>query len=96
MQVLRLLDEQFLNKFNIGKELGFGATGQVFELSKDKAIKAAKKTKTKKIVKESTDIKNFITSISTKKYALAHKYLKQVIEDKIKSRISSSLNKPLF
>ena len=50
----------------------------------------------KKIVKESPDIKHFITSISTKKYALAHKYLKQVIEDKIKARISSSLNKPLF
>lgn len=67
-----------------------------FKGSKDKAIKAAKKTKTKKIVKESTDIKNFITSISTKKYALAHKYLKQVIEDKLKARISSSLNEPLF
>lgn len=45
---------------------------------------------------ENADIKNFITSISTKKYALAHKYLKQVVEDKIKARISSSLNEPLF
>lgn len=62
--------------------------------SKDRAIKSAKKRK--KIVKESADIKGFITSISAKKYALAHKYLKQVIEDKIKCRISSSLNKPLF
>lgn len=61
---------------------------------KDKAIKSAKKKK--KIVKESMDIKSFIASISSKKYALAHKYLKQVIEDKIKARISSSLNKPLF
>lgn len=64
--------------------------------SKDKAIKSTKAKKKKKVVKESTDIKNFIASISTKKYALAHKYLKQVIEDKIKSRISSSLNEPLF
>jgi hypothetical protein len=65
--------------------------------SRSRAIKSAKKSKkTKKIVKESTDIKNFITSISTKKYALAHKYLKQVIEDKVKARISSSLNEPLF
>lgn len=64
--------------------------------SKDRAIKSAKKGKGKKIVKESSDIKHFITSISTKKYALAHKYLKQVIEDKIKARISSSLNEPLF
>ena len=61
---------------------------------KDKAIKKA--TRKKKIVKEASDIRNFISSISTKKYALAHKYLKQVIEDKIKARITSSLNKPLF
>lgn len=47
-------------------------------------------------INEAADIKNFITSISTKKYALAHKYLKQVIEDKVKARISSSLNEPLF
>ena len=64
---------------------------------KDKAIKSSKKSKKiKKVVKESTDIKNFINAISTKKYALAHKYIKQVVEDKIKARISSSLNKPLF
>ena len=50
----------------------------------------------KRIVKEAADIRNFIASISTKKYALAHKYLKQVIEDKLKARITSSLNKPLF
>ena len=67
-----------------------------FKDSKGRAIKSAKAKKKKKIVKESQDIKNFITSISTKKYALAHKYLKQVIEDKIKARITSSLNKPLF
>ena len=47
-------------------------------------------------VEESANIKNFITTISTKKYALAHKYLKQVVEDKIAARISSSLNEPLF
>ena len=67
--------------------------------SKSRAIKSAKAKKTKKtknVVKESTGITNFITSISTKKYALAHKYLKQVIEDKIKARITSSLNEPLF
>jgi hypothetical protein len=67
---------------------------QEYKGSKDKAIKSKKGKK--KVVRESNDIKNFINSISTKKYALAHKYLKQVIEDKIKSRISSSLNEPLF
>lgn len=69
---------------------------QEYKGSKDKAIKTAKSKKTKKTIKESSDIKQFITSISTKKYALAHKYLKRVIEDKIQSRISSSLNQPLF
>jgi hypothetical protein len=69
---------------------------QEYKGSKDKAIKSNKKKNKKKVVKESNDIRNFINSISTKKYALAHKYLKQVIEDKIKTRISSSLNEPLF
>jgi hypothetical protein len=59
----------------------------------DKDIRSAE---LKKSLNENADIKNFITSISTKKYALAHKYLKQVVEDKIKARISSSLNEPLF
>lgn len=65
---------------------------------KDKAIKKAmgkKKTK-KKVVKESADIKGFIAAISGKKYALANKYLKAVINSKIQDRISSSLNEPLF
>lgn len=64
---------------------------------KDKAIKKAvgKKTK-KKVVKESADIKGFIAAISGKKYALANKYLKAVINSKIQNRISSSLNEPLF
>lgn len=50
----------------------------------------------KEIIKESDNIVKFITSVSSKNYALAHKYLKQVIEDKIQSRIKASLNKPLF
>jgi hypothetical protein len=61
-----------------------------------KQVAEESNTNTVDTVKESTDIKNFINSISTKKYALAHKYLKQVIEDKIKARITSSLNEPLF
>lgn len=64
--------------------------------SKDKKIKANMKRKKKKNLRESKDITGFITAISSKKYALAHKYLKQVIEDKISKRIESSLNKPLF
>jgi hypothetical protein len=63
------------------------------QVAKEQDIKS---TESKDTIKESADIKNFITSISVKKYALAHKYLKQVIEDKLKARISSSLNEPLF
>ncbi len=47
-------------------------------------------------VQESVNIQNFINSISTKNYALAHKYLKRVIDSKLKARIAASLDKPLF
>lgn len=63
--------------------------------SKDKAIKKAKRKKVVK-VEESKDIKNFISAISGKKYALANKYLKSVINSKLQQRIKSSLNEPLF
>jgi hypothetical protein len=38
----------------------------------------------------------FINAISSKKYALAHKYLTGVVNEKIKSRINSAASKPLF
>lgn len=57
--------------------------------SKNKAIKRSK-------LKESQQVANFITSISSKKYALANKYLKDIITDKIQARIKNSLNEPLF
>jgi hypothetical protein len=64
------------------------------------AVKSAKKKTTKKAkkvpVNESKYIAQFIGSVSDKKYALAHKYLRAVINEKIKARISSSLNDPLF
>lgn len=70
---------------------------------KDKAIKnamgkkkPAKRAAKKKVVKESSNIRAFITAISTKKYAEANKYLKAVIEDKIKNRIDQAVNNPLF
>ena len=71
---------------------------------KDKAIKKAmgkkkpakKAAKKSKLVKESAGIKDFIAAISGKKYALANKYLKAVIEDKIKNRIENAVDKPLF
>lgn len=43
-----------------------------------------------------TNIAAFINAISTKKYALAHKYLTGVVNEKIKSRINSAASKPLF
>jgi hypothetical protein len=57
--------------------------------SKDKAIRKAQ-------LKEAADITNFITAISSKKYAVANKYLKAIITDKIQARIKNSLNEPLF
>lgn len=65
-------------------------------MSKKVSTKTDEDIRSAENINEAADIKNFITSISTKKYALAHKYLKQVIEDKVKARISSSLNEPLF
>lgn len=47
-------------------------------------------------LKESVNIEGFINSISTKNYALAYKYLQQVIDSKLKVRIAASLDKPLF
>jgi len=68
------------------------------------AVKSAKKKATKKPTKkakkvpvhESKYIAQFIGSVSDKKYALAHKYLRAVINEKVKARIASSLNDPLF
>ena len=59
---------------------------------KEDGEKEAKKKK----LNESKVISKFITALSVKNYALANKYLKVVVEDKIKRRIESSLNQPLF
>lgn len=53
-------------------------------------------TKDSDVVNEAEEIAKFIMAISSKKYALANKYLKGIVEEKVKSRISSSLNEPLF
>lgn len=45
---------------------------------------------------QESKITALINAISVKNYAEANKYLKSVIEDKIKSRINTSTNKPLF
>ena len=41
-------------------------------------------------------ISKFISSVSDKKYADAHKYLQAAIEDKVLTRIDKATNKPLF
>lgn len=41
-------------------------------------------------------ISKFISSISNKNYADAHKYLQDAVEDKILSRVNSATEKPLF
>lgn len=51
---------------------------------------------TKKVVKESLDIANFVTAISEKNYAAATKYLTHIANEKLKARISNAINEPLF
>lgn len=61
------------------------------------ALRHQKKPRTRhKYIQESADIVNFINVVYAENYALAHKYLERVIQDKIETRISSSLNEPLF
>lgn len=50
----------------------------------------------KKVNKENTDIKAFIKSITQKNYADANKYLKDIVDSKIKSKIESVRNDNLF
>lgn len=47
---------------------------------------------------ESTEAKihKFISSISDKNYADAHKYLQSAVEDKLLTRIDKATEKPLF
>jgi hypothetical protein len=42
------------------------------------------------------NIAAFITAVSSKKYALAHKYLTSVVSEKLKARINKAASKPLF
>lgn len=41
-------------------------------------------------------IEQFISAISDKKYADAHKYLQGAVEDKLLARINNATDKPLF
>jgi|TARA_R110001592_G_scaffold244456_1_gene505883 hypothetical protein len=47
-------------------------------------------------MEEKNKISKFIEELSNKNYAQANKYLKSVIEDKIKTRIDTATEKPLF
>jgi len=55
----------------------------------------AKKTVKKKVT-ESSEIVNFLTSISQKNYSEANKYLQNVIESKLKAKIGEALKERLF
>ena len=54
------------------------------------------KKKKKKKVKESSDISKLVSLISQKNYAEADKYLKNVVDSKIKDRIESASNINIF
>lgn len=81
-----------------------GSDNKKSPMSKKVAKKQTKRKQTKRkqrrekgeVIKESEDIVAFITALSTKKYALANKYLQRVVEEKIKTRINSCLQEPLF
>ena len=47
-------------------------------------------------INTSSNISKFITSISSKNYADANKYLKAAIETKLSARINKAVNQPLF
>lgn len=42
------------------------------------------------------DISKFISAVSDKNYADAHKYLQGAVEDKVLTRINKATDKPLF
>jgi len=60
-----------------------------------KNMKSKKKVAYKK-VDESAEIINFLKSISQKNYSEANKYLQNVIDSKIKSKIGVALKEKLF
>lgn len=66
------------------------------KVAKKQSKRATRRDGKTETLKEAADIAKFIMAISSKKYALANKYLQGIVEDKVKSRISSSLNEPLF
>ena len=57
---------------------------------------ADKKAEKEKVLEESNKIEELISAISSKKYALANKYLTDIINDKLQNKISLSLDQPLF
>lgn len=58
--------------------------------------KSKKESKTKKVVKESALIANFIKCIAEEKYAEANKYLQQAIHSKLETKIAQSIKPTLF
>lgn len=58
--------------------------------------KSKKEGKTKKVVKESALIANFIKHIAEGNYSEANKYLRQVIDSKLEARISKAIKPTLF
>jgi hypothetical protein len=45
---------------------------------------------------QESNIDSFITSVFTKNYAAANKYLTAAISDKIKNRVAKAATQPLF
>lgn len=53
-------------------------------------------TKKKARMSTKNKIGKFISAVSSKNYAEAHKYLQSAVEDKLLVRVNSATDKPLF
>ena len=82
----------------IGGLTGAAAPGAVKEIKRafSNENEEDKKKKKKKKIKESSDISKLVSLISQKNYAEADKYLKNVVDSKIKDRIESASNINIF
>jgi hypothetical protein len=65
------------------------------KINNNMAKKMAKKAEKKKIT-ESGEIVNFLTSISQKNYSEANKYLQNVVDLKLKTKIGLAQKEKLF
>lgn len=70
--------------------------GKVSKKAEEVAEDMPKKEVKKFLTKENSDITDMLHAIIEKKYSDAHKYLNQAVQAKLKARIESEIDTPLF